>query len=86
MGNYGGSSEHSSDQSHCSANFSGGFQPVGSNITEMTHRERKARLMVCRGRGSIEVVGVAGEQYDVGEFHILEVDFALFFDKKNMSS
>ena len=56
MGNYGGIGEHSFDQSHCSANFSGGFLPVGSKIAEMTHRERKFRLIVCRGRENIEVV------------------------------
>ena len=53
IGKYGGSGEHSFEQSHCSANFSEGFLPVGSKITEMTHRERKARLMACRGRGNI---------------------------------
>ena len=45
MGKYGGSSEHSFGQSHYSANFSGGLLPVGSKITEMTHRERNFRLM-----------------------------------------
>ena len=64
LGKYGGSGEHSFDQSHCSANFAGGFLPVGSKITDMTHRERKAKLMARRGRKNIEVVGVAGEQCD----------------------
>ena len=66
LGPYCGSVEHSFDQSHCSANFAGGFLPVGSKITEMTHRERKSRLMAHRGREQIDVVGMAGEKYDGG--------------------
>ena len=66
LGKYGGSDEHSFDQSHCSTNFSGGFMPVGSKITEMTHRDRKFRLMTRRGRENIEVVGMASDKYDGG--------------------
>ena len=48
--NYGGSGEHYFDQSNWYAKFSGGLLPVGSKITEMTHRERKAILVALRGR------------------------------------
>ena len=66
LGKYGGRGEHSFDHSHCSDNFSGGSLPVGSKITEMNHRKRKARLMARRGRKNIKVVvGMAGEQYYV---------------------
>ena len=40
--------------------------PVGSKITEMTHRDRKFRLMTHRGRENIEVVGMASDKYDGG--------------------
>ena len=63
LGNYGGSGKHSCDQSHFPAKFSVGFLPVGSKITEMTHRERKAILMVCRGGVNAEVVGMEVEHY-----------------------
>ena len=49
MGKYGGSDEHSFDQRHFSENFFGELLPVGSKITEMTHKERKSRLMESRG-------------------------------------
>ena len=64
MGKYVANSEHSFEQSHCYANFSGIFLHVGSKITEMTHMERKDRLIARRGRGSIWVVGMPGEKFD----------------------
>ena len=64
MGKYVANSEHSFEQSHCYANFSGIFLHVGSKITEMTHMERKDRLIARRGRGNILVVGMPGEKYD----------------------
>ena len=63
MWEYGGSSENYFDQSHCFAKFSGGFLPVGSKISEITHRERKSRPMACRGRENFEVLGMGVEQY-----------------------
>ena len=66
LGKYGGSGEQSFDQSQCCANFPGGLLPVGSKITDITHRDRYARLMAHRGRENIKVVGIAGEQYDGG--------------------
>ena len=66
MGKYGGSGEHSFGQSHCSANFVWEFLPVGSKITEMTHRERNSRIMERGGRKNIEVVRMSVEKYDGG--------------------
>ena len=53
MGEYGGIDEHSFDQSHCSSKILGGFLPIGSKITDMTHMERKARLVTCIGKENI---------------------------------
>ena len=66
MGKYGGSSEHSFDQIHCSAKLFWGLLPVRSKITDMAHMEKKAKLMARRGRKNIEAVGMACEQYDGG--------------------
>ena len=53
MGKYGGNCENLFEQSHCSAKFYGGFLPVGSKITDIDHRKRKAVLMACRLREKI---------------------------------
>ena len=65
---YGGSGEHSFDQSNWYANFAGRLLHVGSKVTEMTHRERKARIMARRGRENTKLVGMAGGQYYGGEY------------------
>ena len=66
LGKYGGSGEHLFDQSHCYENFSGLFLPVGSKITEMTHWERNARLVMRIGSKYIEVLGMEGGKYGGG--------------------
>ena len=69
LGKYSGSGEHFFDQSHCSPNFSGGFLSAGSKINEMTHRERKSRLVPRRGSKNIDMVGMAGDKYGVGAYN-----------------
>ena len=66
IGKYGGSGEHSFEQSRCSANFSGVLLAVGSKMTEMNYRERKSRLVARRARENINVVEMVGEKYYEG--------------------